>query len=577
MSIPKSIENVRYVGTQHLNQNKSKKSITIYGLDTEAYRCGKCFMIATSEGDIWHYRQYPDILFSRKYRGCNFVVFNLSYDAGALLQFLPKSKLLELWSLGKTIYDGYHITSIPKKMLSIRKKKNTVHFYDIGSFYPGSLSYNAKKYLGDDKVEIETVRFTIKYVRDNWDKIGEYCAHDALLTKQLAQRIIAQFEDFGVYPKKLYSTAYVSFQYFRNTTKFPTVYNLWHKNRAVLDYAMRSYNGGKFEVTKKGIGYFYEYDISSAYPYEIARLVDISKAGIVKDTKYRKDACYGFLLCKIYIPLDIYSPVAIKIRNVCYYAVDEYEKVITIEEYRYLILVGCDITIIQGYYLMCDKRIKPFKNEIKNLFKYKQQYKKQGKKLEYHTIKIFLNSFYGKMVQLIDRGNYWQASNCWNPIYGAIITANVRIRITQLQQQYDSIWAVHTDSVISTKQIPSKKKGNLGDLLYECEGEGCILGCGIYQVGEKSKFRGFDTKRPMMELIDTNKPKVSIPTHRPLSWREAAFRGVDTSKVNRFMDFDKKIRPDMDHKRLWLEDWKTFKDVMKHTVESLPFPYKLLF
>lgn len=527
-------------------------------------------MLATSLGDVWSYDQVPGCFFGRKYRNAQFVAYNLAYDEGAILQCLPRENLKELREKGVTKHDDYRWKIIPKKMLSISKGKNAVTFWDMYNFYHSSLDYNAQKYLDEQKAEIETKTFSREYVRDNWETISKYCVHDARLVQRLAEHIIGKFEAYGVYPKRLYSTAYVSYQHFKRATKYVTVRRFWEEDKRILGSAMAAYNGGKFEVTRKGVGYYYEYDIVSAYPNEIRNLVDISHARVVRSRSYRKYAVYGFLLVFCEIPSSCFSPTVIKRGQVNTYPVGKYKRWVTKQEYEYLLASGADITIIDGWWLHVDTKTFPYREEIDRLVRLKQQYK-HGDPLDYHTVKILLNSLYGKFVQLIDKGQgRYRASACWNPIYGAVITANVRIRISNLQTVYPSIAAVHTDSVISDKPLPFAKDGALGDLVFECEGDGLILGSGIYQIGDKVRFRGFPLSISLFDLLATNSNKVSLDVTRAYSWREVIFHNWPDDMINRFETAIRQVAVNFDQKRLWLNDWERWTDVEHRSVESVP-------
>jgi hypothetical protein len=489
---------------------------------------------------------------------------------GSILQFLPHKYLKYLQTEGEVYYKDYFIKVIATKYMSIRKGKNTVHFYDMANFYNSSLNDASKKYLGEEKIDIGEKKFFHIHMMYEWDKIEEYCIQDAVLVKKLAERIISKFEDFGVYPRKLYSVAYVSNQYFNNTCKYIHVKRFWHMHRKLLDYAMQSYNGGKFEVIKKGMNYYYEYDIKSAYPYEMSNLVDIMKAQIIYTTKYIKSAVYAFMKCEIEIPYGVFSPVALKNKTLNYYPIGKFTKVITKTEYEYLIKYGCKVKILDGIFIKQKYKSYPYRKTIYKLMEFKNKFKRENKKLDYHTIKIFLNSRYGKMVQLIDKKEYWLAGSSWNPIYASVITANCRVRISEMQQKYKSVIAVHTDSIISTEKLPFEDKGNLGDMLFEIEGEGVVLGSGIYQIGSKSKFRGFNSKKKLLDILPDKGKELHIEVERPYSWREVAHRNMDLTMINRFSNIPRDMNLNFDIKRIWLDDYKDFSEVRERVVDSVP-------
>jgi hypothetical protein len=575
MSKSKRCSNIRYRCYKCANTQKLKKSIKVYGLDTEAYDTGRCFLICTSEGDAWKISDFPRCLFSRKYQNANFVCYNLKYDSSAILQILNEKELQVLREKEVVYKDDYKIKIIANKCLTVSKKGHTVNFYDMYNFYGGSLDYNAQKYLGKKKHDMETKSFSFDYVSANLQKITNYCIQDAVLVKELAELIINKFEDFGVFVTKLYSTAYVSFQYFRKNTNYQTVSDIWKQDKKLLDFALESYNGGKFEVTQKGTGYFYEYDIVSAYPFEIANLVSLEHCRIVWDVRYKKTAVYGFLKCKLEINVKTFSPVALKTNNTCIFYAGKIEKVLTKNEYDYLLAQGSKIEILEAVWIFQDNKVYPYKKEIIKLVEKKKQYKIEGKELDYHTVKIFLNSLYGKFVQLIETNQGYTASTCWNPIYAAIITANCRIRVTLLQQLYPSIVAVHTDSVISTKKLDINIGKNLGEIDFECEGQGLIIGSGIYQIGKKIRFRGMQFHLDLFELFDQKKKTIKISQIHVNTWRECAFHGWSNEEINKFVDVMRELRVDFDQKRIWIDDYKYFSEIFSRNVNSLPLWYDL--
>ena len=573
-----SIDNVKYRGSSFNRINNKKESINPIGIDTEAYLTGECFMIATSKGDVFQPDQFPECMFSRKYRGKSFVAWNLKYDMGAFLQKVPRGTLEELRVTGKCEYNGFGYRAIANKALTIRKGKNSVHIYDLYNFYNMSLQRAAEVYLNDTKEKVHNIHFWPFYVFHYWNQISHYCLKDAKLTEDLARILIKRFEKFGVYPRKLYSVAYIAYQYFRQKCPYVIVKRYWQDQREVLRYAMESYNGGKFEVTEKGINDYFEYDIVSAYPFEISNLINIMWARAVRSKKYRKSAIYGFVRCKINIPFGTYSPVVMKRGQLNTYPVGEFERTITKIEYEYLINHNCDVTIIDGWWLHTDNKQYPYRKEIHRLTKLKHKYKLAHADLDYQTVKIFMNSFYGKFVQLIKKEDKYHAGSNWNPIYGSAITAGVRCRMSALQAETQSCIAVHTDSIITTEKISHPLGTSLGDLSFETEGHGLVLGSGIYQIGDKVKFRGFPLKTPLLDLVKTGGKSLKVKNVHAYTWREITFRGWSNTLINKFENIEKNVDINFDKKRLWLDDWNSFQDIEKHNVSSIPLIYsKLLF
>lgn len=567
------IKKIKYRCFSVNRRSKQKPSIEPVGLDTESYTTGKCFMLTTSLGDVYKSDEFPACFFSRKYRQCKFVAYNLKYDSGSILQKLPKEKLQELHDKDKTKHDKYEYTAFGYKCLIIKHGSHSISIYDMLNFYEYSLERASLRYLGESKVDQDVSQYTPQYVSCHWDEIATYCIQDARLVEKLAQVIIRKFEGYGIHPQKLFSTAYISYQYFRRTCPYVIVRRYWNKHKEVLQYALHGYQGGKFEVTQKGMGYYFEYDIISAYPFEVSNLVDISWARIVRSNKYRKGAIYAFLNCTIKISFAISSPCVVSRNYVNCYPIGTFTRVITKQEYDYLVNNGADVQIIDGYWLHVDNKQYPFKRQVEKLVRKKQLINKEEDPLGYRTIKILLNSLYGKFIQLIEKEDHFQASSCWNPIYGAVVTADCRIRVSKLQTTYPNIVAVHTDSIISNKALPFIDKGQIGDFTLKKEGFGVVLGSGVYQIGDKCRFRGFKTNRTLMQLLQSDAGSVELIEHHPWTWREVAARDWNTDLINKFVDTPKTLHIRFDQKRLWLKDYARFSDVPKRNVKSVPLIY----
>jgi hypothetical protein len=405
---------------------------------------------------------------------------------------------------------------------------------------------------------------------ENWNIISRYCIKDAELTRLLAVRLIEQLNEWGLHVSKLYSTAWISYHWFASRSGHPTVGALWKYDRRVLDYAMQSYHGGKFEVTRKGSAYLYEYDLVSAYPATISKLVDTRHLTVYWSKNIIPDAAYGFLECRIYIPPNLPSPIARKVGQLNTFPSGWFTQIITYPEYRYIVDHGGSATIISACWLVPQMVKHPYHDDINHLVNLKQQYKGKDE-LAYHTAKILMNSLYGKFVQLIEQPNdKWRAGSSWNPIYGSYITADTRIRVSRLQLEYSSIWAVHTDSVISDKPLPYPKSNKLGTLSYETEGPGILVGCGVYEIGNKTALRGVPSSVTLRELCERGRGKVTINVRQPLSWRLAAVRHRDESEINRWMDANKDLSPCSDRKRIWLDDYKDWREVIERQAFSVP-------
>jgi hypothetical protein len=557
-------------------QHAGKPIPTLLGLDTEAYDTGEPFIVCLSDGTDFHPRQFPDILFDRdKYVDSHFGVYNLKYDSGALTYFFPATVKIELWE--KTFADytspetgtTYRLEYIPHKALFVYTsgKKKLTKIWDISQFFHQSLDSASKRYLNESKQDIETKKFSRQFVKINYARIKSYCVQDASLTARLANFLVDKLSSFSIKTTALYSAASISYRYFSDNAKPITSWRFWERYPELLKYAMDSYEGGKFEITSRGTLDGYEYDICSAYPFELRNLVDISLAKVTKSKHFEPDSQYGFLRVRIDNSSARHIPCGIMTSKVRIYPAGTFYLTITKEEYSYLCSLNIHCDILSAYWLHTPTIKYPYRKVIDKLFSLKSHYK--GKDTALYTLtKTLMNSYYGKLCQMIENYNEEIVAGIgWNPMYAAIITANTRIAVTRLQNllQSDCV-AVHTDSVITRKPLDPllvSTTGALGIFELQYKGPCTLVACGQYEIDDKSAFKGFEPIKitrdgqPIYEswrdILSRNpgKSKFQYPVLRVQSWLDAAAKGK-FEKVNYFENTFKEINLNADRKRNWL-------------------------
>ena len=228
---------------------KNKKLTTchnhpVIGMDTETYR-GYCKLICDSENNYKLCENIEDILSfitHERYRNKHIFFYHMHFDVEAILKYLPKNKLIALYSNGKTKYDGYTIIYIPKKMFRINRGKNTIKCYDLEQFYDVSLEKAASKYLNEHKLSCpfnrDVINTDAKIWQDYRDILIQYCMQDAILTKKLGvilQETIKKHMRFN--PKDYISKASLSKRYFRLYCDIPDVRKIQKEILRIAFYA----------------------------------------------------------------------------------------------------------------------------------------------------------------------------------------------------------------------------------------------------------------------------------------------------------------------------------------------------
>ena len=529
----------------------------LLGIDTETYLTGKPFMCCLSNGEEIDIAQIPARFFSREYRNQHFVAYKLKFDSGSLLSVMPAIKRKQLAKTERCTWRGYKWLYIPHKCLRISKGKNAVTFWDISQFYKTSLNTAANDYLAEKKDDIKSKLFTPENVPPQRENIKKYCTRDAYLAARLANYFVGKLAGLGIKVNNLYSPASIAYTDFRTSCGIVDMTRHIRFNREMLNYAYQAYHGGKFEVTARGKFNGFEYDGLSAYAFELSKLRDISEAQVRYFKEFIPDADYGFIKVRFEIPPHVHHPVPVKHLTLAYYPVGRIETIITKAEYEFMESAGVRLDVVDGWYLFCPNAPARYRDRIEYLYGIKEDKEHQDPIIR-DCARIILSGFYGKNAQLTARpGGTYVAGPAFNPVFAAIITANWRIRVSQLQNQLkDDCLAVHTDAIISRKGLPTGFLGRkLGDWAQKGSGNGVIVACGLYQLGKKNKMRGLTLNRKTTWFdILANMGKNSVcelTESRVMSWLHAAH--LDTpEKTNIFDTLPKILDLNCDTKRVWL-------------------------
>jgi hypothetical protein len=352
---------------------------------------------------------------------------------------------------------------------------------------------------------------------------------------------------------------------------------LWENNREVLQYACNAYYGGKVEVTARGKFTGYEYDINSAYAYEISRLVDINGAKVVKNKRFEPDSIYSLYHVYINDINTIAHSIVVKINHLNTYPAGSFYAYITRSELEYLYKYNVDVTIIQAYHLFTDNIMYPYAATVAKLQSIKQEYKEKDIFIS-QIAKLCNNSFYGKMAQLIEdyEGNLI-AGVGWQPVYSSAITANVRLKVADLQNRLkEACLAVHTDSIITTRELPLEYlKQGLGGLELKRRGSGLVIMSGMYKIGSKNAYRGFKMPSSFSwtDKLENmgDKSKSALTFNEAITWIKAVII-KQPDNINRFVDNIKILDLNSEQKRLWL-DKTTGNKLLSSLEQSLPLVY----
>ncbi|MBW2560132.1 MAG: hypothetical protein JRE40_04660 [Deltaproteobacteria bacterium] len=426
----------------------------IVGFDTETSE-GKAYLMADSVNNVRWVKSFDDCLdFLTRFRRRHELNFfwNIDYDLFAVLKFLGRSERRQLWELGWLGDNRCRLKWIPHKKFSIRVNNNSFCFYDLYQYFAMSLDRAAERYLGKRKLEMDPERLNDRrWVREHWRLVEAYCRRDASLTAELGYYLRSLMGAKDIDFSKPVSPANVAQRYFLQHNRIPAF-----RRNDVQRWAFASYAGGRFEVFKRGhFPDLYVYDINAAYPYEISRLLDITRGTWAYSRRVPDNAEYGFIRVGVSVSDDYVDPLPVNFKGVRVFPdLRDDERIITLDELQFIRdHYDVDLKIRGGIFFFPSERVELFPN-LGELYRERERLKAEGNDL-YWVLKIIMNSLYGKFIEL--RRSYhrvgdpheadylyvgkdgvpvpcktvFKSGNLFCPVYASIITSRVRLRLLE--------------------------------------------------------------------------------------------------------------------------------------------------
>lgn len=576
--------------------------------DTETFR-GRAFLMCDSLGHSYEFDNGYDYLSiladNPNNRYLNFF-YNINFDVRAILSDIPKLLLEDLYTLNEVDYEDIYMFYLPRKFFKVRKGKRGVSYFDLYQFCNCSLEDAGRLYVGEGKIPFDMDMFYYRWMLDNnRDLIKKYCLQDAKLTAKVGEFIGSMFKDMKIDFNKPYSCASVSAQYFSRYMPIAPFFA-----RPVQQYAWNSFHGGRFECFQRG--YFnnaYKLDIKSAYPFALSVMPDITKGYWLKiKEEIPQGLKLGFFKVRLQVKNEFISPLHHKDKGLVVYPRTKREEYfITLQELEILKLYSkVEYELIDGWVFVPKYDRRPYEDII-TLFNDKERYKDEGLELA-HTVKIILNSIYGKTCEVIktwekvtdkelkdELTNFafkikhyykkvYKSGKLFNPVYASYITAFCRKQVLEQALKYpDDLIAIFTDALISKREFIPYDSG-LGDWELEDKGRLILLGSGVYQFLDNEKkglhIRGFkvsktETLETMLEKY-RSKDVIPLPQTFALSLGKYLLHSNFSSKyfLNEFVSRSKALNINFDNKRLWDSQFLSCSEVLNSVHHSITRLYR---
>ncbi len=562
-----------------------------------------------------------ELLTHKQFRKTVNFFYNIQYDFEGIMKLFSRDICVLLNGNSEVVLDEdlnicngdnwkWKILYVNKKAFFIKQKSGKKYaYYDLLQYYSMRLDNAAQEYLGRKKFAFDSSKMSVDRFdteREYQEEVIRYCKQDSKDCRELGEIIVKGVNKF-VNIRKFTSTATISEYYFRSNNlivpKLPsTVYKKF----------MKSYYGGRFEITKKGfVNHISMYDIKSAYPFAMATMPILTAHPITKRvTSLHDNALYGSYKINVDIQEDYISSLP-KRSHVVYFPVGKFNEYwtdkITLQS---LLNRNVNVNIIEGIELYDEDSTEFLNEHILKLFNIKEN--PNEPKPVRDAAKIILNSLYGKFIQLIDdntvelvhsleeleeippsklyqvSGEYWQkihtnlfkCGKIFAPQYASYITAHTRniLYQTSAKTHFKSLVGFHTDSIIlrnKTLEESSKlggwelEKDKKTKVKFE-DSDIQLLKSGMYEVskgiGKKVRSRGVGNTNSIM--------KESFDVKRRYGMKQAVQNNRDWSKMNVIVSKTGvegiKNNVNSDLKRNWLDSLTVHEALMGKMIESNP-------
>lgn len=256
-----------------------------------------------------------------------------------------------------------------------------------------------------------------------------------------------------------------------------------HLNRFV-----NSFRGPRFEAILFGrIPKVNDYDISSAYPSELAKCLPTT--GLIwKDSTDKAligSAVYAAALCDVWISKNLErGPIAYRCRDeALYFPIGKLPRCwLNLPEMQYLTEKGYRFDIIEGSFgLPMLSSQSPFYKICQRLYKMRLKYPEQADYIKKVSVGIF-----GKLISSHDG----ISGPGYNPVVASHVTSSIRIRLQRLADQGDIV-GEYVDGLATTSEYD--QSSGMGGLKLEGSGE---------YISITDHFKQSDWKTPAIPFVE---------------------------------------------------------------------------
>ncbi len=504
-------------------------------------------VVANSDGEMitedrltWLARQPQDTI--KIFYDLDYAVAQIAKTVG-----MAKGQAEILLDTGNLYWAPYRIGYIPGKYFSVRE-----NFYQGAPFASFS---DASQYL--DKTDF--------IVEDT----PKYCIAKAKEAQAVGEQVLQTLETIGLHPTSLTSPINAYSKEILEKMDLPTIDDLPPK---AAEYAYQCCHGNWVETFIRGHwDKVWDYDITSAYPYQLSKLLDTRYGKWENYPLWLNGTPYGY--CKGIVTIDgNFSPI-IYDGKINYTPVGSWECCLTKQEIEFIRTYGIgDFEIHDAWWWVVDKEVMPLKNHVLEL----QQHKLRASGLKKEVIKRVMSGIWGKFLEL----RHEEMGPMFNPVWGADVEARTRLKVANLCLSNKAMpIAVAVDGVTLDRPVELHDNGrDFGAWKLSAECPCLSISTGV--VALKEKYSGLDFSLDydwLMKQARAN-PKTSNITMQKLSPMTVA-KAVQSNRwedVGKLEIVSRTIDLRSESKRLYKEEPGNWKELISNKYTSSPLDVSMV-
>lgn len=244
----------------------------------------------------------------------------------------------------------------------------------------------------------------------------------AYIALEVANEVYRALTKLGLHPKSLTSPIAVFEKEVLSKMDLPTIEDMPEE---AAEYAYNCTRGPWVEAFQKGHFVADDFDIRSAYPFQLSQLADLRYGSFRKSKKYEPDTYYGYCKGMVDITADFSPVIYSKTEEQNFTPKGRWETYLTkaeidfIRQYR----IGTFV-IYDGWFWYPDKIVKPLEGLMRWLYE-----KKEGASgLEKKIIKRIASGTWGKLLE-VKQDN--ELGNYVNTPWGVEVESRTRLEVAR--------------------------------------------------------------------------------------------------------------------------------------------------